>query len=120
MVYKEDIILKCRIFIVKIIKYIETLPIGNVKFSVGKQLIDSAGSIGANMVEARFARSPKEFVSSSRIALKEANETLFWLDTLQDLDLINSDVYDNLIQEVRTIARIISAIIRNYRRKHNL
>lgn len=120
MFYKEDIVFKCRCFVVRIINFTEALPLGAVKFSVGKQIIASAGSIGANMVEARFARSPKEFVSSARIALKEANEIIFWLQFFNDLSLINFEVYDNLIQEVKSIARIISAIIRNYRRRHSL
>jgi len=118
--FGEDITKRCRLSTANIIRFVNSLEPGSVKFSIGKQIIDSSGSVGANIVEARFARSPKEFVISARISLKEANETIYWLELCREIDLITSKKYDNLRQEVEIIAKIISSIIRNYRCRHKL
>ncbi|MFC1618152.1 four helix bundle protein [Patescibacteria group bacterium] len=118
MFYKNDIVVRSRKFVCCIVKAVERMPKGMSVFSIGKQVIDSAGSVGANMVEARFGRTAKEFISSARISLKEVNETMFWLDTLNDLHLLPSEKYASLKQEASEIAKVIAVIIKNYRKNN--
>src|SRR5690606_37600183 len=110
---EKDIIERAKKFTVDIIELINHLPRQTAVFCIGKQIIDSAGSIGANLVEARISHSKRDFIKSARISLKEANETLYWLDILNKSGIISKDRYDKLATEGEQITKIIAAIIRN-------
>ncbi len=120
MFYSNDIVPRCRKFAVRIINCVCRINQKTVVFSIGKQIIDSASSVGANMMEARHARTAKEFLSCASISLREINETIYWLDLFNDLHLISPIQYDSFYQEANAIARIIQAIIKNYRKSSNL
>jgi len=73
----------------------------------GKQLVRSAGSVGANYIEANESLSKKDFVMRAKIAKKEAKESLFWLKLIQS-DNIEQQ---KLTQEAIEIMKILGAII---------
>ena len=76
---KENIIeTMCFDFSISIIEFSELLE-HNKKWVVAKQIIRSGTSIGANVSEAQFAESKKDFIHKLKIAAKEANETSYWL-----------------------------------------
>ncbi len=120
MYYQKDIIVRCRVFATAIIKLANGIPEKQIVFTIGKQIIDVACSVGANMVEARLSRSAKEFLSCAGISLKEINETMYWLDLLNDSSLISKKVYAKFYTEAKQIAKIIRVIIINYRKSSNL
>jgi four helix bundle protein len=78
---------------------------------LGRQLLRSGTSIGANVQEAQAGQSRADFISKYAVALKEARETIYWLRLLlgsgQTLDTDSK----NLLQEADEIARIIGSII---------
>jgi four helix bundle protein len=97
-------------FSLEIIRFIGALPNKKVYWVIGDQLLRSATSIGANIVEAQAASSRRDFVRYYEIALKSANETKYWLCLLRDADILdNTSKVIKLLQETTEIARILGA-----------
>lgn len=95
-------------FSVQIIKFCELLE-ANRKYVVAKQLLRSSTSIGANVFEAQHAESKADFVHKMKIAIKEANETLYWLMICERSESYPAN--SSLQLMVEELIRIISKII---------
>lgn len=78
---------------------------------LGRQVLRSGTSVGANVEEAQAGQSGADFNSKYSIALKEAKETIYWLRLLKEAGLTSGQDCDALIQEITEISRIIGAII---------
>ncbi len=90
-------------FAVDIILLIKRLR-AEKEFVISNQVGKSGTSIGANLREARYAQSKADFISKLQIALKEANETGFWLELLFRTDYISEEEYrllDSMCKELR-------------------
>lgn len=93
--------------------------IGDKKeFVLSKQLIRAGTSVGANINEAVCAQSKRDFVHKLSIALKEARETLYWLNLLKDSDYINRDLYQKLSLQCIELNKILSSIILTNKQKY--
>ena len=68
------------VFTKNVIEYIKELPKGMTNSEIGKQLMRSAASIGANYIEANESLSKKDFVMRVKICRKEAKESIYWLE----------------------------------------
>jgi len=66
-------------FAKRVVVYVNNLPKLTTNFEIGSQLTRSAGSVGANYIEAEEALSRKDFVMRIKISRKEAKETIYWL-----------------------------------------
>jgi four helix bundle protein len=86
---------------------------------LGRQLLRSRTSIGANVEEAQAGQSHADFSSKYAIALKEARETIYWLRLLKDSGLPPDNDYGGLLREADEIARVIAAIIVKSKRNRN-
>ncbi|PWT91081.1 MAG: four helix bundle protein, partial [Acidobacteria bacterium] len=75
------------------------------------QLIRSATSIGANVVEGGSGSTKKDFINFFFVALKSANETKYWLCLIRDTVHVNQDTVEALLKEADEISKIIAAII---------
>lgn len=91
-------------FAQKIIELINKLPKTLSNNEIAKQLMRSAGSIGANYIEANESLGKKDFAMKIRICRKEAKESRYWLR------LLNTQA-DDLIQEVTELMKIFGAIL---------
>ena len=97
-------------FSVKVIRFLMKLP-SNKEYDVFRyQLSKSSTSIGANYEEAQ-STSAKEFIQKVRIALREANESKYWLTILDELSLGDAQTRKELINEVEEISLILGAIV---------
>jgi four helix bundle protein len=81
--------------------------------TLGRQLLRSGTSIGANVEEAQAGQSRADFISKYSIALKEARETIYWLRLLKTTGVCTDERLDMLRGEAEQIARIIGSIIVN-------
>ena len=81
--------------IVKMYKYLQGKNEGNN--DILKQVLRSGTSIGANTAESKFAQSDADFLTKLTIALKEANETMFWLKRLYAGDYLTEVEYSSII-----------------------
>ncbi len=77
------------------------------------QVLHAGTSIGANLEEAEAGQSKADFIAKSRIALKEARETLYWLRLISATEIIKATRLDPLIQESRELVAILTSIIRS-------
>lgn len=96
---------------IKLIEFLDTLPQDTSTGVIGKQLLRSATSIGANIVEAKSASSRRDFTNFYSHALKSANESLFWLGLLRDAKKINNTQLNYLINETQELANILASSI---------
>lgn len=106
---KIDFVRRALKFSVEVIKLTEIFPNKRQFWIIADQLIRSACSIGANMKEANSASSKKDYINFYSHALKSANETIYWLDLLNEL--LNDPRINKLILEANELARILAASI---------
>jgi four helix bundle protein len=100
------------IFALDIIEFIEALNKKQISTQViAKQLLRSATSVGANVIEAQAGRSRRDFTNFLVHALKSANETKFWLCLLRDSHKADRQQTNKLLQETKEIANILGASI---------
>lgn len=74
------------LFALRIVKAYKYLTKQQNEYVLSKQMLRSGTAIGAMMREAKFAQSRADFISKASIALKEANETLYWLNSYTTLN----------------------------------
>jgi four helix bundle protein len=82
---------------------------------LGKQLLRSGTSIGANYRAAGRSRSKAEFIAKIGIVFEEADETVFWLELLRDGGIMQAKLLENLISEANELAAIFAAAQRTAR-----
>ena len=102
--------------IVKLYKYLTTRDNGK-EFIMGKQLLRSGTSIGANIAEAEFAISKDDFKAKLYISLKECNESLYWIRLLHKSEFITDNEYTSLYEDCHEILRMLIAITKTLKEK---
>jgi len=108
---------RCYYFSIKIIKFLETLPQKKVYWIISDQLLRSATSIGANIVEAKASSSKRDFIKFYKIALKSANETKYWLGLLRDATKVDKDKTNQLLIEVEEISKMLGSSLLTLKKK---
>ena len=76
-----------------------------------QQILKSWTSIGANIRESQYAESTEDFVHKLKIALKEANETDFWLDVFHNADILSDELYESVSIDCQELIKLLIAII---------
>lgn len=99
-------------FALQIIKMHKFLLETKKEFVLSKQLLRSGTAIGALIKEAEHAQSKADFVHKMNVALKEANETEYWLMLLKDSNYINDEHYNQIISECKTILKLLISIVK--------
>ena len=79
---------------------------------MSKQIYRSGTSIGANIAESRFAQSTPDYISKLSIALKEANETDYWIENLYKGKYINEKEYESIHHDVDEIIKLLVSSIK--------
>ena len=114
-VLKDNVIAeKSFAFSVRIMNLHKYLSRQKSEYVVSRQICKSGTSIGANIAEAQRAQSTADFVSKIKIALKEANETQYWLRLLKETHYLTEKEYSSLHKELVEILRILTAICKHY------
>ena len=109
-----DIKHRCYQFSKETVIFISNAKYERIYFSVFDQLLRSATSIGANIVEAKAGSSVKDFKNFYAIALKSSNETKYWLCLIRDTILKDEkEAINKLINEADELSKIIASIIIN-------
>jgi four helix bundle protein len=115
---KTELRYRCYNYSIKIIKYINGFPEKRIYWILSDQLLRSATSIGANIVEAKSASSKRDFIKYYEIALKSANETLYWLGLTRDALGINGSETTELLAETEELSRIIAASLLTMKKRN--
>lgn len=110
----ENVILnKSFEFAVSIVKMSRWLQEEKKEYTLSKQILRSGTSIGANITEAQHAQSKADFKSKMSIALKEANETDYWLRLLKFTDYIDDITYYTLYNRCDELIKLLVSIVKN-------
>ncbi|WP_368407538.1 four helix bundle protein [Chryseobacterium gilvum] len=84
---------KSKKFAIRIVHCYKFLADSKKEFVLSKQLLRSGTAIGALIAESKFAQSDKDFLNKLYIALKETNETLYWLDLLHETQFLSEEEF---------------------------
>ena len=106
---------RCLNFSKKINSYVNNLPRTISNIENGRQLVRSAGSVGANYIEANESLSKKDFIMRAKISKKECKETRYWLNLSEPQDT-NIKEKSFLLQEANELMRILGAILEKFKK----
>lgn len=107
----SDIKYRCYDFSIEVIKYLRSKQWDTFSSVVVKQLMRSAMSVGANVVEGRNSSTKIEFKRYLEIALKSGNETKYWLCILRDGFEVQDDKIKQLLNECDEITKILATSV---------
>jgi four helix bundle protein len=99
------------IFARDVIGFIKTLPRNVCNIEIAKQLVRSAGSVGANYIEANESLGKKDFLMKIKICRKECKESNYWLKLVETKDDSSEAVRQRLAGEAIELMKIFNAII---------
>ena len=103
---------KAKAFAVRIVKFAQFLQNERKKHVLSKQILRSGTSIGANLHECINAQSKADFISKLQIALKEANETDYWLEIFFESEIIDRQMYDSLHSDLNELISLLVSSIK--------
>ncbi len=113
----HDLRPRCKAYALRIIRMYAQLAKNDVVAQVlGKQVFRSGTSVGANFCEASRARSKAEFASKTGDALKEIDESAYWLELLVDSGIVSASKMADLLTETRELIAILTTINKNSKR----
>lgn len=113
----SSLLTKSLAFAVRIVKFYQYLCDTKKEYVLSKQVLRSGTSIGANIRECKNAQSNADFVSKLSIALKEADETQYWLEVLTLSDYITETEFASINQDVDGLIAMLVAAIKTSKRK---
>jgi four helix bundle protein len=115
----EELKARTQAFSLRIIRLVGTLPHNPTAGVIGRQLLRSGTSVGANYRSACRARSRADFSAKMAIVEEEADETLYWLKLLVKSGTIKADGVAELLREADELVAIVTASRKTSQQKHN-
>ncbi len=103
-------------FAIRIVRLSQYLQKEKNEYVLSKQILRSGTSIGALVRESEFGQSKADFVNKLSVALKEANETEFWILLLKDTDYIESRLAESLLSDCKEIIPLLISSIKTVKR----
>ncbi|MBR0415307.1 MAG: four helix bundle protein [Clostridia bacterium] len=110
---------KSKQFAIEIIGICREMRRNRIEYALIDQLLRSGTSIGANIHEAQFAQGTKDFISKFEIALKECNESDYWLEILLSTDSIEKSKCLKLRADCDEIRKMLISSVTTIKNKHN-
>ncbi len=111
---------KSKAFAIRIVKLYRFLCTEKQEYVLSKQLLRSGTSIGANCAEAKRAQSGADFISKMNIALKEAEETVYWLELLHETDYLSEAQFQSISAKNEELIKLLVSIIKTTKRNSEL
>lgn len=106
-------------FAIQIVKLVDELQNSKKEFILSKQILRCGTAIGALLAESKFAQSNPDFVHKLSIALKEANETKYWISLLNDTEFIDIVTYNRYSDNIEEIIRMLVSSINTLKSKQS-
>lgn len=104
------------LFAIRIVKVFKHLAEGKKEYILSKQLLRSGTGIGALIREAEQAESKPDFVHKMAIALKECNETLYWIELLHKTEYINDNEFNSINADAEELIKLLVSSIKTAKR----
>ncbi len=99
-------------FAVRIVRLVRFVQGEHKEYVLSRQVLRSGTAIGALIREAEFAQSKADFVHKMQIALKEANETGYWLSLMKDTEYLTAKMYDSIHPEIEELIKMLVKTIK--------
>ena len=106
-------------FAIRIVNAYKFLTETKKEFVLSKQLLRSGTAVGALVAEAIHAQSGPDFLNKMNVALKEANETKYWLALLKDTDYIEEIQYESISNDCKELVALLVSIVKSMKDKLN-
>ena len=103
---------KSFVFAIRVARLYKLLCKDRQEYVLSKQVLRSGTAIGALIRESEHAQSTADFINKLSIALKEANETEYWLMLLYEAEYLTKVEYDSIIKDCRELLRLLISIIK--------
>ena len=114
---ESELRVRSKVFAKEIVLLYRKLKKQRVEIELIKQMLRAGTSIGANIFEAQFAQGGKDFISKYEIALKECNETAYWLELLYDVESLSEEDFKKYSGECVAIRRMLIASVKTMKEK---
>ena len=101
----------------RIIKLYKYLVEEKKEYVLAKQVLRSGTSVGANVREAQNAQSVKDFIHKLAIAQKECDETLYWLELLENAEFLSTEEFESIHKECDEVMKIITSALITSKKK---
>ena len=111
----NEVKVKSLVFAKRIVQAYQYLCKDKKEFILSKQLLRCGTSIGANVAEAQYGISRKDFLNKLYIALKECAETLYWLELLASCHYLSESEYQSLYADCNDLRKLLSSITKTIR-----
>jgi four helix bundle protein len=105
-------------FAIRVINLYKYLKKEQTEYIISRQLLRAGTSIGAIICEAEFAESKQDFIHKLALALKEANEVLYWLALLKETNYLTIKMYLSISKDAREITGLLVASIKTLKHKY--
>ncbi|HUU83329.1 MAG TPA: four helix bundle protein [Phycisphaerae bacterium] len=115
----EELKNRTKAFALRVIRLADALPKSRVADVIGRQLLRSGTSVGANYRAACRARSRADFVAKMKIVEEECDETLYWIELLVESGRVEARLVEDLVKEGDGILSVIVASIKTARSRKN-
>lgn len=106
-------------FAIRVVNAYKYLSDTKREFVLSKQLLRSGTAIGALVAEAIHAQSKADFLNKMNVALKEANETNYWLSLLKDTDFLDEKVYASISLDCNELIAMLVSIVKSMKASLN-
>lgn len=114
---KDNLLLdKSFAFAIRVVKLYKILCEERKEYVISKQMMRSGTAVGALVRESEHAESKADFIHKLSIALKEANETEYWLMLLMKTDYISADEYDSIVEDCKELLKLLISIIKTMKK----
>ena len=104
-------------FAIRIVNFYKYLCDEKKEYVMSKQILRSGTSIGANVRESKNAQTDPDYLTKMNIALKEADETQYWLEVLYSSSIISESEYKSLNDDLKEIIAILVSIVKKLKDK---
>ena len=111
---------KSKQFAIRIIRFYSFLQKEKGEIVISKQILRSGTSIGANARESNNAQSTADFINKLSIALKEADETAYWMELLYESDIIDQQQFDSMYIDLKELIALLTSSIKTCKQNNNL
>ena len=112
---KGPVYVKSFAFAVRVVRLSRWLQEEKREFVLSKQVLRSGTAVGAIIREAEHAESRADFAHKTNIALKEANETLYWLDLLHASEYLTIDHFQSIQPDAEELVKLLVSIVKTTR-----
>lgn len=114
-----DLKKRTKVFALEKIKMVDLLPNSKISYVITNQILHSATSVGANYRAVTRAKSDKDFINKLKICEEESDETIYWLELIEEAGLLKNDLTNKLLKEADELTAIFVSSINTKRSKMN-